>query len=235
MYELLLSFFIFVTIFIDTLAMLMKGVDSDSGLAKVYVSSQALTYLTRFSLFFILPIVGMILDGFVEFNLWLFFQIFASLLMFHSVFIFFKKEVIICNVKELVNLYEKSIVGFFSFCLRELFIRRNDESKERPRTKLTFTIIVYGISHLFLSFIFPLLLLLGAMYPDIRALFMGMTNVYTGLFSIYITFFIERKIPYLENNNRRVYVSSLIHVKLIFIFAASIFILLFSNAYEFLR
>ncbi len=51
MSEFLLAFFVVVTIFIDTLAVTLKGNASTKRLAMVYVVSQVFTYITRFSFF----------------------------------------------------------------------------------------------------------------------------------------------------------------------------------------
>lgn len=234
MYEFLLAFFIFVTIFVDSLAMIMKGLDDESELAKVYVSSQALTYLTRFSLFFILPIIGLILDGGVSFNLWLFFQIFSFLLIFHSFFIYKRKDAILSNISKLVQLYEISIFSFFRFCFFDLFRKNRETKKKTLNFDFTLNTYIYGFSHIFLSFIFPLLLIIGSVFPEYRALFMGMTNAYTGVFSIYITFFIERKIPYLKNTERVGYISSLMTIKLLSIVFSAGCLFVFSNLVELL-
>ena len=115
MNEFFLAFFIFVTIFIDTLAISLKAVPAIKRLAMVYVVAQSLTYITRFSLFFILPILGLILDGFLEFNIKMFLYFFAFFLMIHSIIFFIKFNVVVKNAKSLVFLFGKNLYLFYIY------------------------------------------------------------------------------------------------------------------------
>jgi hypothetical protein len=217
MIEFLLAFFVFTTIFIDTLSMVLKSTGSNIDLAKVYAVSQALTYITRLSLFFILPLIGVILDGVVDFRLELFINFFAFFLLVHGFLFYYRYSSIAFNSSKIVQLYNESLIGFFYFILFKLIFiggRENSDGTNTNLLKEKFRYL-YAISHLLLALVFPLVLMLGDIFPDYRGMLMGSTSVYTGFFSIYITFFIERKIPYLSVSERVRYIKSLVLTKTI--------------------
>lgn len=208
MNELFLAFFIFVTIFIDTLAISLKAVGTKKQLAMVYAVTQALTYITRFSLFFILPVIGLILDSIISFNIFLFLGVFIILLVFHAIFFLYKYNAVINNYRPLVYLFNKNLYLFYKYLFTRLF-------RGRRRTLARGDVrIIYFASHVFLALLFPLVIILGKSFEEYRAMIMGGTSVYTGLFSIYITFFVERKIPYLEDVERQSYIARLVITKI---------------------
>ena len=82
--EVLLAIFIFATIFTDSLALTLKGVKLRKRFASIYVLCQALGYVTSFSLFFILPVIGFVLDDVIQFKFQIFILLYAILLIIHS-------------------------------------------------------------------------------------------------------------------------------------------------------
>ncbi len=231
MIEIILAAFVFLTIFIDTLSITIKAADLRDDFAKVYVVSQALTYVTRFSLFFILPLIGLILDKIISFNISTFLFILSLFMLFHSVIFYYKSENIIRNTTDFVNLFNVSFIKFFKYALCNLLFSRNindsniDNEKTNNLLKIKQLNIIYTISHFFLALIFPLVIYLGNAYEEYRGLFMGSTSVYSGVFSIYITFFVERRIPYMKHEDRSQYIYSLINSKVISTLVVSISVL----------
>lgn len=209
MIEFFLAFFIFVTIFVDSLALIAKSVDLKRRFAVSYVVSQALTYITRLSLFFILPIIGLILDGVIKFKLELFLIHFASLLFLHSVIMFFMEKTIKRNAKFLIYYFSYSLRKFFTFLFFNLF--KNAELL----WGVSSIKVLYLIAHMFLSLIFPVVLIIGLANQEYRALLMGSISAYSGVFSLYILFMIERKIPNLAVIARGEYIETLIFSKVI--------------------
>lgn len=228
MYEFFLALFVFFTIFIDTLSILLKGTSTDKDLAKVYMVSQALTYITRFSLFFILPIIGLILDEVIFFKLSNFLLFLSFFMMLHSVIYIFKYKVVISNAPHFIVLFNKSMFDFAKYGFTNLFTNFNKNDNESLRIGIKFQGInfMYAASHFFLALIFPAVLIIGEYLPHYRGVLMGSMSVYTGVFSIYITFFIERKIPYLGQEKRTEYVDSLVNAKILTSLVVFVFILL---------
>lgn len=216
MFEFLLALFVFFTVFIDTLSILLKGSGSDQDLAKVYMVSQALTYITRFSLFFILPVIGLILDEVIAFKVSYFILYLGLFILIHGIIYILKFRVVISNSDRFVSLFNKSIFEFTKFGFFHLFFcSKSNQSFKVAVLKLKDINILYGVSHFFLALIFPTVLIVGELLPDYRGVLMGSMSVYTGVFSIYITFFIERKVPYLNEAKRTKYIASLVATKII--------------------
>jgi hypothetical protein len=227
MVEFLLALFIFVTIFIDTLSLVLKSTGEDIELAKVYAVAQALTYVTRFSLFFILPLIGMILDGVLEFEIKLCIIFLSAFLLLHSVLFYMRWKVVVSNSGKLVELFNKSLSMFFYFAIFKLmFSKRKDNEISLLDRHSNNIKPLFALSHFFLTLIFPIVLLLGDVFVEYRGILMGATSVYTGIFSIYITFFIERKIPYLSSDERVEYIMSLVYTKLIAILSSCFFLVI---------
>ena len=208
--EIILAFFIFITIAVDTLAISLKSVIITKRYSTVYVVSQAFTYITRFSLFFILPIIGFILDGFIEFNIIIFIYVFSFLLLAHSLFFILVFDGMQRKSKLLVYTFAYDLKKFF-FNLA-LFFRGLTFSggliKSPPKP-----LYLYAVAHAFLSLVFPVLLMVGFMFNDFRATIMGAVSIYTGVFSLYIVFFIERKIANLVPEKRFDFIRGLVFSK----------------------
>jgi hypothetical protein len=215
MYEFILAFFVSVTIYIDTLSILLKGSGSKEELGKVYVVSQSLSYLTRLSTFFILPIVGLILDEVITFQAEYFLAMLSFFLIMHSVIYYSKSSNVLRNSDVFVGLFNVSLIKFFFFGVFKLFLKNDSGNVKKLYIRTKKLSVLYCFSHCFLALIFPLVISLGVQFGEYRALMMGGTSVYTGVFSIYITFFIERKIPYLKNEERHIYISSLVFSKVV--------------------
>jgi hypothetical protein len=222
--EVALGFFIFITIFIDSLSLVVKSLPIKKRLPVAYVVSQALGYITRFSLFFILPLIGLILDNKINFNPNLFVISMMVMLSFHTIvylfsFFYFQKR------SSFLVYYFPYNLKYFLLHITLLF--KNIEFKFLPYKGTSPELMVYFVSHIFLSLIFPLILMIGAEYPTLRATLMGVTSVYTGIFSIYIVFIVERKIARLNPGDRSEYIKALIFHKCISTFIASMILLTF--------
>lgn len=210
--EILLAFFIFVTIVVDTLSISLKSVPLRIRFASVYLISQSLSYLTRFSLFFILPIIGLVLDGYINISIKNFFLVFGVFILIHALANFILFDAMIKKYKILIYTFNISLKFFF---ITLLFLYSGLNKKLfNYSLRLDFKFyLMYFIAHLFLSLIFPLLLLLGSTFNDVRASLMGVISIYTGLFSIYIVFVVERKILLINLESRAFFVKSLVFSK----------------------
>lgn len=232
--EIALAVFILITIYIDSIAIMLKGLALVRRFAIVYVVSQALSYITRFSLFFILPIIGLILDGVIDFDLILF-MLFFSIGLFLKCFIFYRfHENISRSLK--ISVYE------FSYSLKKFFIRMLTlpfkvvkYSSNKADFSFSKTQIIYLLSHIFLTSVFPILLILGSYFLEYRASIMGAISIYTGVFSIYIVFYIERPLANMSVKKRHELVKNLLFSKLLSLLVVSSALMFISISLFFLR
>jgi len=225
MIELLMALAIIVTFFIDGLSLIIKGAEIERRLAGAYVVSQALSYITRLSLFFILPIIGLILDGVVGFDLYVFLSVFVSLLLL-IIFIFITfYERLRSNAKYLIYYFNSNLSKFAYFLIFRAF-----SGAKKIRIKNGAIDILYSVSHLFIYLTFPVVLFVGINNIEYRGVLLGSISAYTGVFSIYILFFVERKIPGLRLRDRVNYVGKLMLSKLLGMIGA-VFVLIISFFY----
>jgi hypothetical protein len=218
--EALLAIFIFVTIFIDSLSITLKGVKIRRRFASVYVLSQALTYITRFSIFFILPFIGLVLDDIFQFEFHIFILIYAIFLIIHSFIYLVFYNFLIRKSQALIYTFG---TNFRLFLKHFLYLFSGAKTNKIDFSNANFSNLqkMYFLSHVVLSMTFPLLLLLGNNFSEFRASIMGVVSIYTGIFSLYIVFYIERKIVTLELEPRAKFVKSLIVSKSMAVLSSS--------------
>jgi len=210
------------TFLVDGLSLIIKGAELERRLAGAYVASQALSYITRLSLFFIMPIIGMVLDGVVGFDLNTFLFFFSSfLLIAFCVFLFFYER-LRYNAKYLIYYFNSNLKKFIYFLMFRIFI-----DSKRERIKFGKINLLYSVSHLFIYLTFPVVLLVGINNVEYRGVLLGGISAYTGIFSIYILFFVERKIPGLRLDVRINYIRELMLSKLLGMISAIIFVVIF--------
>ncbi len=220
MIEFFLAFFIFITIFIDTLSIAIKATKARKRFAVVYVASQALTYMTRLSLFFIMPIIGLILDGVIAFDINQFILWLALLFLGHSLYFLFFYKNIVDKSHLLIYFFTKDLFKFYRFLFTRMIYGK--------AVFIGFNRILslYLTAHLALSLLFPFVIWLGVLNNEYRGFMMGSIGVFSGVFSIYILFFIERKIPVLSQSERRAYISRLVFTKVMATSVSAVVLLL---------
>ena len=224
--EVLLAIFIFATVFTDSLSLTLKGVKLRKRFASVYVLCQALGYVTNFSLFFILPVIGFVLDDVIQFKFQIFILVYAILLIIHSlVYLMFYNFLI----KKSHSLIYKFSNNFRKFVMHLLFLFSGAKRNKIDFKDFSFSSLqkLYFLSYVVLPITFPLLLFIGDIFSDYRASFMGLVSLYTGLFSLYIVFVIERKIVILEPEARASFVKLLIISKSLAVLCSSLLLLIY--------
>jgi hypothetical protein len=90
----------------------------------------------------------------------------------------------------------------------------------------------YFLSHVLLMLTFPVLLYVGRYFSDYRASLMGAISLYTGVFSLYIVFYIERRFVSIGAVERRTFANQLVMSKCLSSAVCSLIIglLIFSGA-----
>ncbi len=121
------------------------------------------------------------------------------MLALHSGIFWIKFHVVIANSNSLLVLFARNFILFYKYLVFRLFVGSGDALLV---SKIKW---VYFTSHVFLALLFPLVITIGTVFSDYRAMLMWSISVCTGIFSIYITFFIERPIPSFKNTERTLY------------------------------
>lgn len=216
--EIALAFFIFLTWIIDTFSILLKGSLLTRRYPSVFVVSQAFLYVTRFSIFFIMPIIGAILDEVVEFDTIEFYIGLIFFLLAHSVVYICCYGSIEARSRQLTYYFVENLKKFLVLTIMLPIKLRWSVTKYEG---LNFG---YMISHISLMFTFPVLLYVGEYFPEYRASIMGAVALYTGLFSLYIVFFIERRFVSVSGQERRLFANQLVVSKCISSFLCALIV-----------